>query len=238
VDTVRFFPATGTRAPIAGCPFRAADHWLIGGVGRLEGIKDPLNLVRAFVRALAMHPAAATTLRLVIAGDGALKQEAESVLASAGVRELAWFAGECADVPQFMRGLNCFVLPSLAEGVSNTILEAMATRLPVVATRVGGNAELIESGMTGTLVPSAQPDALARAVLAYFGDHATAYRHAKAAHRVAVTRFSLETMVAAYASVYERALTAAGVALPPLGNVGDAPLASPEAPPLQRASLP
>jgi len=238
VDTVRFFPATGTRAPIAGCPFRAADHWLIGGVGRLEGIKDPLNLVRAFVRALAMHPAAATTLRLVIAGDGALKQEAESVLASAGVRELAWFAGECADVPQFMRGLNCFVLPSLAEGVSNTILEAMATRLPVVATRVGGNAELIESGMTGTLVPSAQPDALARAVLAYFGDHATAYRHAKAAHRVAVTRFSLETMVAAYASVYERALTAAGVALPPLGNLGDAPLASPEAPPLQRASLP
>ena len=64
--------------------------------------------------------------------------------------------------PRFMRGLDCFVLPSVAEGVSNTILEAMATRLPVIATRVGGNAELIESGMTGTLVPPGQPDALAR----------------------------------------------------------------------------
>ncbi len=238
VDTARFFPAAGTPAPIAGCPFRAPDHWLIGSVGRLEGIKDPLNLVRAFVRTLAMRPAAATTLRLVVAGDGALKEQAESVLSDAGVRDLAWFAGERADIPQFMRGLDCFVLPSLAEGVSNTILEAMATRLPVVATRVGGNVELIESGMTGTLVPSAHPDALARAILDYFGDRATAHRHAKAAHRVAETRFSLATMVATYASVYERALTAAGVALPSLRDGISAPLASPESPSLQRASLP
>ncbi len=206
VDTARFFPAAGTPAPIAGCPFRAPDHWLIGSVGRLEGIKDPLNLVRAFVRTLAMRPAAATTLRLVVAGDGALKEQAESVLSDAGV--------------------------------SNTILEAMATRLPVVATRVGGNVELIESGMTGTLVPSAHPDALARAILDYFGDRATAHRHAKAAHRVAETRFSLATMVATYASVYERALTAAGVALPSLRDGIGAPLASPESPSLQRASLP
>jgi sugar transferase (PEP-CTERM/EpsH1 system associated) len=238
VDTERFFPAGGAPAPIAGCPFRAPDHWLIGSVGRLEGIKDPLNLVRAFVRVLAMQPAAANTLRLVVAGDGALKQEAESVLSDAGVRDLAWFAGELADIPQFMRGLDCFVLPSLAEGVSNTILEAMATRLPVVATRVGGNVELIESGMTGTLVPSAHHDALARAILDYFGDRATAHRHAKAAHRVAVTRFSLATMVAAYAGVYERALTAAGVALPALRDGVGAPLASPESASLQRATLP
>jgi glycosyltransferase involved in cell wall biosynthesis len=117
-----------------------------------------------------------------------------------------------------MRGLDCFVLPSLAEGVSNTILEAMATALPVVATRVGGNAELIESGMTGTLVPAAQPDALAQAILGYFNDRATARRHAKAAHSVAATRFSLGTMVAAYANVYERALAGAGVSLPASGG--------------------
>jgi glycosyltransferase involved in cell wall biosynthesis len=139
----------------------------------------------------------------------------ESLLAGAGVRSLAWFAGECPDVPAFMRGVDCFVLPSLAEGVSNTILEAMATRLPVVATRVGGNAELIESGMTGTLVPSASPDALASAIIAYFDDRATAHRHAKAAQRVVATRFSLTAMVAAYDRVYERALAAAGIGLPP-----------------------
>ena len=236
VDTARFNPAAGARASIAGCPFQAPDHWLIGSVGRLEGIKDPLNLARAFVIALRMRPSATNHLRLVVMGDGALRQEVESVLAEAGVRELAWFAGERADVPQFMRGLDCFVLPSLAEGVSNTILEAMATRLPVIATRVGGNAELIESGMTGTLVPSAHPDALARAILAYFGDRATARRHAKAAHHVALTRFSLEAMVAAYAKVYERALFAAGVVLPPSEGGLDAPLGSPEATPLQSVS--
>jgi len=238
VDTARFHPAAGGRAPIAGCPFRPGEHWLIGWVGRLEEIKDPLNLARAFILALQMQPAAAGRLRLVMAGDGALREAAESLLAEAGVRELVWFAGEHADVPELMRGLDCFVLPSRAEGVSNTILEAMATRLPVVATRVGGNAELIESGMTGTLVPAAHPEALAQAVLAYFGDRPTAYRHAKAAHHVALTRFSLATMVAAYAGVYERMLAAAGVAVPSVRAVPDSTLAVRDAGPLQSISQP
>jgi sugar transferase (PEP-CTERM/EpsH1 system associated) len=236
VDTDRFYPATGPRGAIPDSPFQSADHWLVGSVGRLESIKDPLNLVRAFIRARAMHSRAAKRLRLVVAGEGALRQEAESMLAQAGAREFAWFAGERDDVPQFMRGLDCFVLPSLAEGVSNTILEAMATRLPVIATRVGGNAELVESGMTGTLVPSAHPDALAAAMVAYFDDRATAHRHAKAAYRLVSTRFSLATMVAAYDRVYERALGAAGVTLPPSGHAGDARQA--ERTPLQRATFP
>ena len=126
-----------------------------------------------------------------------------------------------------MRGLDCFVLPSRAEGVSNTILEAMATRLPIVATRVGGNAELIESGMSGTLVPAADPDGLARSIITYFHDRPLARRHAKAAYHVALTRFSLATMVANYASIYERALAAAGVCVPPEGGVpSDRPLTS------------
>jgi sugar transferase (PEP-CTERM/EpsH1 system associated) len=213
VDTERFYPSTGDA--IAGCAFHAPDHWLIGSVGRLEAIKDPLNLARAFIRALKLHPAAAARLRLVVVGDGALRQPMDALLADAGVRDLAWLAGERAEVPQLMRGLDCFVLPSRAEGVSNTILEAMATRLPIVATGVGGNAELIESGMSGTLVPPADPDALARAIIAYFDDRTVARRHAKAAYHVALTRFSLATMVAAYASIYEHALAGTGFALPP-----------------------
>lgn len=213
VDTDRFHPGDG--AAIAGCPFQAPDHWLIGSVGRLEAIKDPLNLVRAFISAHRLHPGARQRLRLVMVGDGALRAQAETLLVDAGVRELAWFAGERAEVPQLMRGLDCFVLPSRAEGVSNTVLEAMATRLPIVATRVGGNAELIESGMSGTLVPAADPDALARAIIAYYLDRAAAKRHAKAAYRVALTRFSLATMVASYAGIYERSLAAAGLPLLP-----------------------
>ena len=136
------------------------------------------------------------------------------LLERAGVADRVWFAGERADVPEIMRGLDCFVLPSLAEGVSNTILEAMASGLPVVATRVGGNSELIESGMTGTLVPPANSDALAQAMLGYFNDRSTARRHAKAALRVVETRFSLARMVSDYVGVYERALAAAAVRCP------------------------
>ena len=234
VDTERFHPGAGDA--IAGCPFHAPDHWLIGSVGRLEAIKDPLNLVRAFIRALKLHPAGAERLRLVIVGDGALRQEVEALLADAGVRDLAWLAGERAEVPQFMRGLDCFVLPSRAEGVSNTILEAMATRLPIVATRVGGNAELIESGMSGTLVPPADPEALSRAIIAYSHDRAVARRHAKAAYHVALTRFSLATMVAAYASIYEHALTAAGIPLPPSTSRLGSPQTAAQAPRLHSVS--
>ena len=114
-----------------------------------------------------------------------------------------------------MRGLDCFVLPSLGEGISNTVLEAMATRLAIIATRVGGNAELIEPGMTGLLVPPGDRDALADALVRYSGDRAMARRHAKAARRVAQSRFSLARMVSDYCSLYETALAAAGVPLPP-----------------------
>lgn len=215
VDTDRFHPSAETRAVIPGCPFGARGEWLLGTVGRMEAIKDPLNLARAFVRALELQPAAADRLRLVLVGDGALRGELEGLLARPGIREKVWFAGERADVPEVLRGLDCFVLPSLAEGVSNTILEAMASRLPIVATRVGGNAELVESGMTGTLVPAANSDALAEAMLGYFNDPALARRHARAARRAAESRFSLARMTADYMSLYERELAAAGVPVPP-----------------------
>ena len=218
VDTERFRPASVPRPPIPGCPFGEPGQWLVGTVGRMEPIKDPLNLARAFVRALELQPAAAKQLRLILVGDGALRAEVGTVFDRAGVRERVWFAGERDDVPEVMRGLDCFVLPSLAEGVSNTILEAMASRLPVVATSVGGNSELVESGMTGTLVPPANSEALAAAMLGYFNDQARARRHARAACHVAESRFSLARMAADYVSLYERSLAAAGIPVPPGGT--------------------
>jgi len=216
VDSDRFRPSREGRARIAGCPFGEPDEWLVGAVGRMEAIKDPLNLVHAFVRARKLDAAAAARMRLVLVGDGALRAEAEQTLDRAGVRDRVWFAGDRSDVPDIMRGLDCFVLPSLAEGVSNTILEAMSSGLPIVATRVGGNSELIESGMTGTLIPPASSDALADAMVGYFNDRSLARRHAKAAIRVVGSRFSLVRMVADYSSVYELALAAAGSPVPPV----------------------
>ena len=119
----------------------------------MDHVKDQSTLARAFVAALQMNPSARDRMRLVIVGEGALRAEAERILDDGGAGELAWFAGQRTDIPEIMRGLDCFVLPSRGEGISNTILEAMACALPVVATRVGGNAELVEDGLTGRLVP-------------------------------------------------------------------------------------
>jgi glycosyltransferase involved in cell wall biosynthesis len=172
----------------------------------MEAVKDQLNLARAFVRAVEIAPETRRHLRLVMVGEGRLRPEMRRMLQHAGLADLAWLPGERGDVADIMRGLDCFVLPSLAEGISNTILEAMASGVPVVATRVGGNVELVEEGVTGRLVPAADPDALARAILDYYVDREAARRHAHAARRIAKTKFGLDRMVTSYVEVYEQLL--------------------------------
>ena len=148
VDVERFIPRPQRRPQIAGCPFADPDLFVVGTVGRMQTVKAQTILARAFVRALQLQPALRERLRLVMVGEGPLRAEAQEMLDAAGVGHLAWLPGERADVPDVMRGLDGFVLPSLAEGVSNTILEAMASGLPVIATDVGGNAELVVAGET------------------------------------------------------------------------------------------
>jgi glycosyltransferase involved in cell wall biosynthesis len=123
------------------------------------------------------------------------------------LRDLAWLPGEREDVPALMQSFDCFALPSLAEGVSNTVLEAMATQLPVVATRVGANAQLVEHGLSGTLVPASDSAALAAAIVTYFGDPALSRRHGRAGRQLAEKRFSIGRMVDRYHSLYSSALS-------------------------------
>ena len=210
VDTARFAPAPAGPAPIAGCPFDAPGHWLIGTVGRMQTVKNQTLLARAFVRALAIEPALRDSARLVLVGDGPLRAQAHAILDEAGLASLAWLPGERDDVDDVMRGLSCFVLPSLAEGVSNTVLEAMATGLPVIATDVGGNAELVEPMRTGFLVPSADAEAMAQALVRMHANPQGYSAMAEAARTQALRRFSLESMVAAYQALYDRQLSAAG----------------------------
>ncbi len=202
VDTARFAPAPTPRRVPAGCPFRPGEHWIVGAVGRMDAVKDQPNLARAFVRALALHPAARATMRAVFVGDGALRAQTEAILADAGVRDLAWFAGERSDVVALMQSFDAFALPSLGEGVSNTILEAMATGIPVVATRVGANADLVDDGVSGAIVPAADSDALAQALVRYYADPPLARRHGRAGRQIAEQRFSLARMVERYDALY------------------------------------
>jgi sugar transferase (PEP-CTERM/EpsH1 system associated) len=211
VDAGRFHPGARAGATIAGCPYAAPGHWLVGTVGRMQGVKNQALLARAFVRALALQPTLRERMRLVMVGEGPLRDESLAILGAAGAASLAWLPGERHDVADVMRGLNCFVLPSLAEGISNTILEAMATGLPVIATRVGGNAELVDAGRTGELVPSADIEAMAGALVRMAADPARAAALGGAGREEVERRFSLPAMVSAYQGLYDHQLALAGI---------------------------
>ena len=201
VDIQRFHPGRD-RSPLPA-NFAPPGAFVIGTVGRLERVKDQPNLVRAFIHLMQTVPDARDRLRLVIVGDGSLRTEIERLLAEAHVLDQVWLAGSRDEAPELLRSLDLFVLPSQAEGISNTILEAMACGLPVVATEVGGNAELVAEGKTGQLVPANNPAALAAAICGYAGDPDRVQAHGAAGRRQIEARFSLETMVAAYRAVYD-----------------------------------
>lgn len=209
VDVQRFHPPSGGPQPIAGAPFAAPEHWLVGTVGRMQTVKNQVLLARAFVRMLQLQPGLRQCARLVMAGDGPLRGQVQSILEQAQAADLAWLPGEISDVPAVMRSLHCFVLPSLAEGVSNTILEAMASGLPVVATDVGGNRELVAHGVTGEVVPSGDVDAMAFALQRLAADPLRGVAMGCAGRDAVEGRFSLQAMVSAYQSLYDQALAAA-----------------------------
>lgn len=211
VDSVRFHPDGGEAPASAPAGFFAPDSIVpgsivIGSVGRMAAVKDYPTLARAFLHLLELAPELRSRLRLLIAGDGENRAACLQLLAQHGAAELAWLPGERADIPQLMAAMDIFVLPSLGEGISNTILEAMASGLPVVATAVGGNPELVRPGVTGALVPAADPEAMAQALLIYARDNRLRSRHGQAARAVIDGGFSMDAMTRGYLSVYDKVL--------------------------------
>ena len=206
VDTRSFSPSVNGPQPIAGCPFNPAVHWIVGTVGRMHPVKDQLMLAQAFVQALTLAPQLRARLRLVMVGDGPLRAQSLAILEAAGVADLAWIPGERHDVADIMRGLHAFALPSLAEGISNTILEAMASALPVLATAVGGNADLVLHGQTGVIVPAADPAAMAREIALLASNPQQARATGEAGRRRVEATFSMQAMVNTYQQVYDQQL--------------------------------
>lgn len=207
VDTLRFVPRVGAERPALLPPgFADQAQVVIGTVGRMHGVKDQLNLARAF-RTLCLDGGLATkSLRLVMIGDGPLRSECQALLDAAGLTEQVWLPGARDDVADLLQAMDIFALPSQTEGISNTILEAMATGLPVVATDVGGSAELVDSGVTGALCAPSDPVALAAALRPYCASTELRQTHGGAGRRRAEQAFSLATMLQRYADMYEQAL--------------------------------
>ena len=206
VDVHRFYPRNGPRVPIGPKGFVGEGTVVIGTVGRMETVKDQLTLVSAFLNMVQTDPAARERLRLVMIGDGPLRRESQLLLEAGGAETLAWLPGERSDIAEIMRAMDVFVLPSIAEGISNTTLEAMATGLPVVATNVGGNPELVLAGRTGFLVAASDPLAMAKAIQVYVNDPVKLAEHGRAARSRVETQFSIESMVNGYLAVYDEVL--------------------------------
>jgi sugar transferase (PEP-CTERM/EpsH1 system associated) len=205
VDSARFQPRQGERPDIAPAGFLDGARLVIGSVGRMVAVKDYPTLVRAFIRLHGQAPDPAG-LRLLLVGDGPERAHCQRLLEDAGLAHLAWLAGNRDDVPALMQAMDLFVLPSLGEGISNTLLEAMASGLPVLASRVGGNPELVQAGVTGSLFEAGDADALARLLLAYAHDGARRQREGEAARARVEREFALTRMAAAYEAVYEKLL--------------------------------
>lgn len=138
-------------------------------VGRLRQVKGVTVLLDAWHQ---LAPGAAA--RLVIAGEGELRPELEAQLDRLALRGAVELAGAISDVPALLRDTDVYVQPSFAEGMPNSVLEAMAAGLPVVATRVSGNEDLIADGENGLLVPPGDPGALAAAIRRLMDDPALA----------------------------------------------------------------
>src|SRR5690606_18067206 len=138
-----------------------ADALVFGCVARLTPEKRHVDLVDAFARMHATFPQA----RLVLLGDGPLQGEIEARVVSLGVAGAVRMTGMRPDVEAILPALDVGMLVSSTEGMSNAILEMMASGLPMIATDVGGNPSLVQTGTTGLLVPARLPGQLADAML-------------------------------------------------------------------------
>jgi sugar transferase (PEP-CTERM/EpsH1 system associated) len=206
VDTDRFRPAPNRQRQLLPVAHRGDGLFIIGTVGRLQPVKDQATLVRAFAVLRRLRPEAAARLRLVLVGDGIARQALVDLAAAEGIAETTWFAGAQADTRPHYAAFDVFVLPSLMEGISNTILEAMSSGLPVVASAVGGNLELVKDGVNGFLIPPADPPQFAVALARYLDNTALLRNHGEASRRHAVESFGLEAMIGAYTALYDAML--------------------------------
>ncbi len=206
VDTSIFHPPPGSRAELRARLGLPPGHPVIGTVGRLEVRKGTDVLLEAAAR---LWRNGLPELRLLVVGDGPLRDELPALAARLGIADRVLMLGDRADVSDVLGALDVFVLPSRTEGMSNALLEAMATALPVVATAVGGNPEVVTAETTGMLVPPDDSIAMADAVARLVASPQDAARLGAAARAHVEAHYSAPAMVrrleAVYAAVAEMA---------------------------------
>jgi glycosyltransferase involved in cell wall biosynthesis len=198
-----------------GLDSRAPLVVMLSRLHRLKGIED-------FLRAAAIVAGRFREARFLIVGSGfttrdggivedtAYRNELERCAASLGLERRVVFTGMRHDVPALLSETAVSVLPSLSEGLPNALLESMAMGVPVIATKVGGNPEIVEDGLTGLLVPPRDPEAVGRAICLLLENRRMAAAFGRAGSRRVAEQFSLHRMVSETERFYRRLLEQAG----------------------------
>lgn len=199
VDMERYMPAM----PASVVPL--SPLW-IGTVGRVDRIKNHMDLLDIFQLLLERFPEPQFDLRLAIVGDGPMLGILRDSVASRGLESKVWLPGALTGIADVIRNFSIFVLPSLSEATPVVILEAMATGLPVVATRVGGVPQVVSDNETGFLVDPVDTPAFADAISKYVRNPEMRWRHGAAGRVRILAGFSVEAMVAGYDSLYSNYL--------------------------------
>ena len=176
---------------------------VIGTVGRVQDVKNHACLVDAFILLRERMPELRERLRLAIVGDGPLLDALRAQAQAAGISDHVWLPGARTDIADILRGLDIFAMSSIAEGTPGSALEAMASSLPVVGTRVGGIPEVVDDGVTGFVVPASDPAAMAAALERYVRDPALARVHGQAGRERVQRLYNMNAMVAGYQSLYD-----------------------------------
>jgi len=175
---------------------------VVGAVSRLAWKKGIRHLLEATPRILEAVPDA----HVVIAGDGPLRSELEAQAAALGVRDRVLFLGSRPDTIALMAAFDVFVLPSVVEGMSNALLEAMAVGRPVVATDVGGNPEVVVDGETGLIVPPNDPHQLAASIQKLLEAPELAAEMGAAGRQRVIERYQIDVMTRRIEELYDTLL--------------------------------
>ncbi len=178
------------------------DVLIVGNVAALAWHKGQKDLLAAFPHVLESRPEA----RLVLVGEGDQRESLQAQVRRLGLAERVVLTGARADVPRLLSAFDLFCMPSYFEGLCNSVLEAFAVRVPVVATRAGGLPEIVADGGTGLLVPPHDPPALASALLRLAADAPLRARLVESAHRLVRERFGADTMVERTIDLYRHLL--------------------------------
>ncbi len=205
IDTDLFqFDATGqVRAQVRQELNIDAHRGVALQVARFHPVKDHATAVRAFAAAAGTFAAPDKPLLLLV-GDGDRRGEIETLIAELGIGDMVRFLGVRSDIPRLMSAADVFMLSSLSEGISVTLLEAMGAAIPIAATDVGGNGEVVADGESGLLSPRSDHAALGANLATLLRDPALRRRMGDAGRARLLATFTQARMHARYAGIYEQ----------------------------------